>query len=89
MAQGALPLSLEEALQAEFTARRIKLIQLYRGGPYQLEVLFFANGGYWTVASTAPQTPGWHQIDLDDWLFGDLVDVQLENWIQAYSASPR
>jgi hypothetical protein len=78
-------LPLDVALQAEFKKQGVTLIQLYRRGPFRLEALFLAHGGYWTVASAAPQVPGWHQIDLDDWLFGDLVDGQLMPWLQANS----
>lgn len=82
-AETPLPLPLDVALQAEFKKQGVTLIQLYRRGPFRLDVLFLAHGNYWTVTSTAPRAPGWYQADLDDWLFGDIVDCQLASWLQA------
>jgi hypothetical protein len=78
------PLSLEEALRREFEARRIQFVELYRHGPYRIEAVFLAGGGFWTVASEAPRVQGWSQVDLDDWLFGDLIDWRLDPWLQVH-----
>jgi hypothetical protein len=77
------PLPLDTSLQSAFASLGVKLIQVYRRGPFRLEALFLSHGSYWTVASEAPRVPGWQQIDLDDWLFGDLVEFQLTPWLRA------
>lgn len=77
------PIALEDALRGEFVARGVGLVALYRHGPYRLEAVFSTRmAGYWSVSSNAPRVPGWTQVDLDDWLFGDLVDCQLAPWLR-------
>lgn len=83
-AETSTPLPLEAALHAEFTNRGATLVQLYRRGPFRADVLFLSHGRYWTLSTTAPRVPGWQQTDLDDWLFGDLVDAQLAPWLLSH-----
>jgi hypothetical protein len=83
------PYSLEESLRRAFKERDLQFVELYRHGPFQIEVSFLIdqviNGSvFWTVGSIAPRVSGWKQVDLDDWLYGDLVDEQLDPWLQAY-----
>lgn len=77
-------ISLESSLRAEFATRGASLVQVYRHGPYRIEVLFLYGDGYWTLGTQAPapNDVNWtRQEDLDDWLFGDLVDEKLAPWI--------
>lgn len=67
------------ALMQGFRLFRCELIQLYRKGPYSVSALFSIEGvaGTWTVSSDAPFSPEWDADGLEDWMYGDLVFVQL------------
>ena len=83
-AETEVPWPLDEALRAAFAAEGTPLVQLYRRGPFTLEALFISHGLYTTLVSSAPRVRGWQQLDLDDWLFGDLVDCQLGPWLRQH-----
>ncbi|MCX5745758.1 MAG: hypothetical protein NT062_25055 [Proteobacteria bacterium] len=80
------PFPLEEALRHQFENRGTQLVELYRHGPFRIEAVFLTNTGFWTIVSTAPRVQGWTQVDLDDWLFGDMIDYHLDPWIRSYGA---
>ncbi len=69
------PVTLERALRDGFSAVGANLISMYRHGPMHVRVLYNYKGQFWTIDSIAPFMGS--QDDLDDWLFGDLVDHQL------------
>lgn len=71
------PLSLEAAVRAYFTQKRLPVIGFYRLGPKAAKVLFHYRDGAWIVMSRAPDNPNWTPDDLDDWLYGDLIERQL------------
>ena len=71
------PLSLREALRRALSERGAALSNFYRLGTHGAKVLFFYDGSYWTIQSHAQEVEGWTREALDDWLFGDLVDVEL------------
>lgn len=75
------PVPLDRALRDAFSAAGATLHQIYRHGPHRVRVLFNYAGQFWTIESTAPQ-PLVLQDEIDDWLFGDLVDYQLRTQIE-------
>lgn len=76
-ALGNQPLPLESAIRSYFTARGLDVIGFYRLGPRAVQVLFRHGEQYWMVASRAPDNANWTLDSLDDWLYGDLIDLQL------------
>lgn len=82
------PFALTEALQMAFGARYAPLVQLYRHGPFALEALFQHGGEYFSLFAQAPVRSDWRQEDLDDWLYGELVE-QLIEWLQQYGVRLR
>jgi hypothetical protein len=71
------PLPLETALRAYFTQIGLPVIGFYRLGPRAAKVLFSHHNQFWIVESHAPDNPNWTPNDLDDWLYGDIVENQL------------
>ena len=72
------PLSLEAAIRAYLAEKGLAVIGFYRYGPQKVKVSFrYAPDKYWMIASSAPPSPHWTQEDIDDWLYGDLIDKQL------------
>jgi hypothetical protein len=69
--------SLKEAVEQALQDKGAALLNFYRRGPYSAEVLFEYQGQFWTISSQAPFHDEWTQAALNDWLYGDLVDVQL------------
>jgi len=41
------------------------------------QVLFRHGEQYWMVTSRAPDSPNWTLESLDDWLYGDIIELQL------------
>jgi len=81
-------LSLETSVRNHLTSQGALLVELYRHGPYRVEILFAYAGQYWTIESTAPPASDWTQENLDDWLFGDLMDHQLPSRLRAFVGGP-
>ena len=73
------PLSLETAIREYFTQQSLSVIGFYRQGYYGIKVLFqFGKSGFWVVESRVPKQPGvWPTEVRDDWLYGDVIDIQL------------
>jgi hypothetical protein len=71
------PLSLEAAIRTYFAKIGLSVIGFYRLGPQAVTVLFRYQDQFWTVGSTAPDSPDWKPSDLDDWLYGDITEKQL------------
>jgi len=70
----------------------IEYINFYRQGAFCIEVLFSTSGyrlggGFWTVRSEVPEAfqkgHVWTAESLEDWLYGDLVFVQMPKKIEA------
>lgn len=72
-------LPLWDAVALALRDKGADLVSFSRRGPYIAEVVFEYGGKYWKLRSEARRDPGWTQESLEDWLYGDLVDVQLEN----------
>lgn len=70
------PVPLEKALRDALAPFGATLVSMYRLGPAHVRVLFNYQAQFWTIESTAPHTAT--QEELDDWLFGDLIDYQLQ-----------
>ncbi len=81
------PLPLTVALQKEIDRAGCKMIEFYRCGPYVVKVLLDYKGGFWTLCSEAPKVDGWEVENLEDWLFGDLIDFQLPQKLLAIHQS--
>lgn len=75
-------LPLKEALALALQERGATLVNFYRHGPFSAKVLFSYGAGYWTIESNAPRHPDWAQDALEDWLYGDLVHVQLSSKLE-------
>ncbi len=69
------PLPLEAAIRSYFAQKGLPIISFYRLGPYAARVLFNYLDQYWIVESHAPQNPNWTPENLDDWLYGDMVQT--------------
>lgn len=71
------PLSLEAAIRTYFSKLGLPVIGFYRLGPRAANVLFRYRDQFWTVGSIAPNSPDWKAAELDDWLYGDIIERQL------------
>jgi hypothetical protein len=71
------PLSLEASIRSYFGNQGLPVISFYRLGPHAATVLFRYRDQFWTVGSTAPDSPNWTPESLDDWLYGDITEKQL------------
>jgi hypothetical protein len=76
-ALGNQPLSLEAAVRGYFTQESLPVIGFYRLGPTSVKVLFRYRDQFWTITSRAPDSPYWTPEDLDDWLYGDIINKKL------------
>ena len=85
---GSQPLPLEAALRSYFTKQGIPLIAFYRLGPNAAQILFQYREQYWTVLSRAPANPNWTLEELDDWLYGDIVGLQLPTKLSEIATLP-
>jgi hypothetical protein len=74
-ALGNQPQPLEAAIRSYFTKKDLPVIGFYRLGPHAAKVLFSYLNQYWIVESHAPQNPNWTAEQLEDWLYGDLVQT--------------
>jgi hypothetical protein len=78
---GSAATPLEAAIRADLASVGLELVTLHRHGRYRVEVLFRRGSDYWTLESRAPRSLVGEE--LDDWLYGDFVDVQLRPWLAA------
>lgn len=69
------PQELEAAIRSHFTQRGLPVINFYRLGPHAAKVLFSYFNQFWIVESHAPAAANWTAENLDDWLYGDLVQT--------------
>lgn len=72
------PLPLDKALQLELERQGFHVTQIYRHGPNRLRVLISQHESFWTLDSRAPTNSQMSADDIDDWLYGDLIDFQLK-----------
>lgn len=68
------PLSLHQALRQKFTEKSLEVINFYRLGRFGAKILFRYQNAYWTLESRAPQTPPMTTEQIEDWLYGDLIE---------------
>jgi hypothetical protein len=68
-------MSLEAAIRAYFAQNATPVVAFYRLGPKAAMVLFRFRGQFWTLTSHAPDSLSWTTEDLDDWLYGDLIQL--------------
>ena|SRR2546423_6473392 len=80
------PLSLEAAIRSYFDKIGLPVISFYRLGPQAAIVLFRYRDQFWTVESTAPDSPDWTSDGLDDWLYGDITEDQLPSKLAEINA---
>jgi hypothetical protein len=71
------PQPLEAAIRAHFMKLGLPVIGFYRFGPRAAKVSFRYRDQFWIVESHAPENPDWTPENLDDWLYGDIVEQQL------------
>lgn len=72
------PLDLSQAIRNYFQQKGIHIVGIYRLGRYAIEVVFrYGDKAYWEIKSSAPPLEDWDIESLDDWLYGDLIEVQL------------
>ena len=70
---GNQPLPLNQAIRQVFSERGLNVISFYRLGRSAAKILFLYQGIYWTLESHAPQNPRMTDEQVEDWLFGDLI----------------
>ena len=68
------PLPLNEALRQKFTEKGLSVVSFYRLGPHAAKILFRYNEAYWTLESRTPESPQMKPEQIEDWLYGDLVE---------------
>lgn len=72
------PLNLNQSIRNYFRQKGIDVVGIYRLGRYTIEVVFrYGDKAYWEIRSSAQQLENWETESLDDWLYGDLTEVQL------------
>jgi hypothetical protein len=74
------PLSLHQALRQKFAENSLDVINFYRLGRFGAKVLFRYQNAYWTLESHAPQNPLMTTEQIEDWLYGDLIE-KAENFL--------
>lgn len=70
---GNLKTPLNEALRQRFAEKSLDVVSFYRLGRFGAKILFRLNDAYWTLESDAPQSPVMEIEQIDDWLYGDIV----------------
>jgi len=68
------PLSLHQSLRQKITEKGLEIINFYRLGRFGAKILFRYQNAYWTLESRVPQTPPMTNEQIDDWLYGDLIE---------------
>ena len=68
------PLTLSQALRQKFTEKGFEVINFYRLGRFAAKILFLYQDRYRTLESRAPQTPEMTLEQIEDWLYGDLIE---------------
>lgn len=80
------PTPLNVAVRQYFEQKGLPIAGFYRPAPNVVRVAFGFEGRGWLVESYAPINLQWTIEQLEDWLYGDLTEVQLPaklNRIQA------
>lgn len=77
---GNQPLPLPQAVRQEFTKKGLEVVSFYRLGRFAAKILFRYNDRYWTLESRAPRIPEMTIEQIEDWLYGDLVE-KLETFL--------
>jgi len=72
-ALGNQSLPLNEALRQKFAEKNLGIISFYRLGTHAAKILFRHNKAYWTLESRTPESPEMNLEQIEDWLYGDLV----------------
>lgn len=67
------PLPLHQAVRQTFTEEGMDIVNFYRLGRFAAKVLFRFQNTYWTLESHAPQTSQMALEQIEDWLYGDLI----------------
>jgi hypothetical protein len=81
------PLKLGYAVRQYFKQKGIEVVGFYRLGRYAIEVGFrYGEKDYWLVKSSAPKIEDWDTESLNDWLYGDLTEVQLPKKLEEINA---
>lgn len=69
--------SLEQAIRAECARRGVEVFAFERPAQGHIDVTVRVQGSFWTLRSSCPYVDVLTQEDIDDWLFGDTIDVAL------------
>jgi Glycine zipper len=87
-AVGSVPPPLEVAVRQYFEQndirirrQRLKMSGFYRTGSRSIKITVGLGHSYWAIESHAAFNEGWTQESVEDWLYGDLVFVQLPKFI--------
>lgn len=74
----AAPFPLESALRVALEEQGIRMVTFSRRGLGVINLLVEVQGGYWTMdSSCAAHARQLGQEDTEDWLYGDIVEVQI------------
>ncbi len=79
------PLPLPQAVRQKFIEKGLDVISFYRLGRFAAKILFRYQNVYWTLESHAPQEPEMTLEQIEDWLYGDLTENQLNNFLKTRS----
>jgi hypothetical protein len=71
---GNQPLPLHQAIRQKFTEKGLEVINFYRLGRFAAKILFRYQNVYWTLESHTSKTPEMTIEQIEDWLYGDLVE---------------
>lgn len=81
------PMPLHQAVQQKFTGSGLDVVNFYRLGRFAAKILFRYQNTYWILESRAPQNPEMTLEQIEDWLYGDLTENQLKNFLKTRSFS--
>ena len=84
-ALGNAPLELSQALRQNFAARGFPIAHYYRQGRFGAKIIFKYGERFVAIESRAPQQPAMSLEQIEDWLYGDLTEVKLNDFIGKYS----
>jgi hypothetical protein len=61
--------------------QKLKMSGFYRTGSRSIKITVSLGNSYWVIESRAAINEGWTQESVEDWLYGDLLFIQLPKFI--------
>ena len=72
------PAQLPDAVRQKFAEKGYPILQFYRNGRFGAKVTFKFNDIFVILKSQAPRSPEMTTEQINDWLYGDLTEQQLD-----------